>query len=56
MSHGEYPDQWFTVLHNDGDRPGRYAIKGRTSGRVLFSRSESPRVGHIEGDGLYEDK
>ena len=52
VSHGEYPDQWVTLLHNSGDHPGRYAIKGRTSGRVLFSRGRSPRVGHIEGEPM----
>jgi len=56
VSHGEYSDQWFTLLHGTGSRSGRYAIKGRASGKVLFSRNRSPPVGHIEGDGKYEDK
>ena len=56
VSHGDYPDQWFTLLHDSAGHPGRYAIKGEVTGKVLFSRSQSPPVGHIEGDGKYEDK
>jgi len=55
VSHGEYPDQWFTLLHDSGGHAGRYAIKGQTSGKVLFSRNQRPSVGHIGGDGQYED-
>jgi len=56
VSHGEYPDQWFTLLHGTGGNAGRYAIKGQVSGKVLFSRKTAPGVGHIEGDGKYDDK
>ena len=56
VSHGEQSDQWFTLLHDSQNYPGRYAIKGTTSGRVLFSRSLFPRVGHLEGDGQHDDK
>jgi hypothetical protein len=56
VSYGEYPDQWFTLLHGTGDHEGRYAIKGQASGKVLFSRNPRPPVGHVEGDGRYEDK
>ncbi|KAF9648929.1 hypothetical protein BDM02DRAFT_2012525 [Thelephora ganbajun] len=55
VSHGEYPDQWFTLLHGSGKYAGRYAVKGQVSGNVLFSRNQSPTVGHIGGDGQYED-
>ena len=56
VSNGEQADQWFTLLHDDQGHPGRYAIKGAASYRVLYSRIQPPRVGHIEGDGLYDDK
>ena len=56
VSNGEQSDQWFTLLHDSQGHPGRYAIKGLTSGRVLFSRSQPPVVGHVEGNGLYDDK
>lgn len=54
VSDGVYPDQWFTLI--PGIIIGRYAIKSRVTGKVLYSRSESPRVGQIEGDGKYDDK
>ena len=57
ISHGVYPDQWFTLLHGTGNHAGLYAIKGLASGKVLYSRkSPDPRVGHIDGDGKYGDK
>ena len=56
VSYGEFPDQWFTLLHGSGNRAGRYAIKGQVTGKVLFSRNAEPKVGHIGGDGQYEDK
>ncbi|KAF9648920.1 hypothetical protein BDM02DRAFT_3186671, partial [Thelephora ganbajun] len=52
----EYPDQWFTLLHGSGNHAGLYAVKSQVTGNVLFSRSQSTRVGHIGGDGKYEDK
>jgi len=56
VSHGEYPDQWFTLIHGKGNHAGLYAIKGQVTGKVLFSRSQKPTVGHIDGDGKYDDK
>ena len=56
VTYGEYGDQWFTLLHDTAGHPGRYAIKGQVSGKVLFSRNAEPKVGHIGGDGQYEDK
>ena len=56
VSYGQYPEQWFTLLHGSGDRAGRYAIKAQITGKVLFSRKPAPPVGHVEGDGKYEDK
>lgn len=53
LSDGVYPDQWFTLLVGI---PGRYAIRSVVTGKVLYSRSKSPRVGQVEGDGEYEDK
>ena len=55
-TYGAFSDQWFTLLHGTGNRQGRYAIKGQASGKVIFSRTMVPKVGHIEGDGQYEDK
>jgi len=55
ISHGDFADQWFTLLHGSGNHKGLYAIKGRVSGKVLFSRSQKPSVGHIAGNGQYED-
>jgi len=55
VSHGEYPDQWFTLLHGTGDHKGLYAIKGQVTGKVLFSRHQKPTVGHIDGNGKYKD-
>ena len=56
LSDGEYPDQWFTLLHGRGNRAERYAIRGQLSGRVLVSRGRVPRVDHITGDGQWDDK
>ena len=56
VSHGEYPEQWFTLLHGSGDRAGRFAIKSQVSGKVLFSRQPAPPVGHVGGDGRHDDK
>lgn len=56
VSNGDFPDQWFTLLHGSEKRSGQYAIKGGASGKVLFCRGWHPTVGHIEGDGVYDDK
>ena len=56
VSHGVYPDQWFTLLHGKGNHSGLFAIKGQVTEKVLFSRSQKPTVGHIDGDGKYDDK
>ena len=56
VSYGEYPSQWFTLLHDCEGHPGRYAIKSQVTGKVLFSRRQSPQVGHVDGDGEYGDK
>lgn len=56
ISHGDFADQWFTALHGTGNHNGLVAIKGKMSGKVLFSRIQKPTVGHIAGDGQYEDK
>ena len=56
ISHGNYADQSFSLLHGTGNHKGLYAIKGHVSGKVLFSRSQKPPVGHIAGNGHYEDK
>jgi len=56
VSHGEFPDQWFTLLHGTGGHAGRYAIRGHVSGKVLFSHNRGVHVGHIDGDGKNEDK
>jgi len=55
VSNGQYPDQWFTLLHGEGDHSGLYAIKGQVTGKVLYSRATKPSVGHILGDGYYSD-
>jgi len=56
VSHGDFPDQWFSVLPGTGTHAGLYAIKGKESGKVLYSRAENdPKVYHITGDGYYED-
>ena len=50
-------DQWFSLIHGHGKREGLFAIKGRFSGKVLFSRTHTmPYVGHVEGNGTYDDK
>ena len=51
-----YPDQTFELIHGTGNRAGLYAIKGRESGKVLFSRSTDPKIGHVSGNGTYDDK
>lgn len=52
-----YSDHWFTLIHGSGAKKGLYAIKSIHTGKVLFSRrSPEPRVGHIDGDGRYNDK
>ena len=56
VSNGQFPDQWFTLIHGNGIRSGLFAIKGQVTGKVLFSRSATPTVGHIGGDGVYDDK
>jgi len=54
----DYDDQLFSLIYgtSSNKRDGQYAIKGKLSGKVLFSRSADPRVGHIAGDGSYNDK
>lgn len=50
-------DHWFTLITGTGDKDGLYALKSVYTGKVLFSRKdEEPTVGHIDGDGLYDDK
>ena len=56
VSYGEYPDEWFTLIHGSGDRAGRYGIKGQVSGKYLYSRKLAPPVGNANYDGQYEDK
>ena len=56
VSLGAFGDQWFTLLHGSGDRAGRYAFKGQMTGKVLYSRVLFPNVGHVDGDGQFEDK
>lgn len=56
IANGVEDDQWFTLLYGSGSYAGKYAIKGQVTGNVLFSRSESPNVGQIGGDGAYDDK
>lgn len=51
------PDQIFTLIHGTGDKKGLYAIKSVNTGKVLFSRQgQVPVVGHVDGDGDYDDK
>ncbi|KZS99944.1 hemolytic lectin LSLb [Laetiporus sulphureus 93-53] len=48
--------QYFSLIHGTGKNAGLYAIKGKMTGNVLFSRTHmDPRVGHIGGDGKYGD-
>ena len=56
VSHGQFPDQRFTLLHGKGDRSGLYVIKGELTGKVLFSRSVKPAVGHVDSDGVHDDR
>lgn len=50
-------DQLFELIHGTGDRAGLYAIKGKASGKVLYSRSgPDPNVYHVDGNGAYNDK
>lgn len=49
-------DQIFELIHGTGKHVGLYAIKGRKSDKVLFSRTTDPNIGHIGGSGGYEDK
>ena len=40
------PNQWFILIHGDGDKTGLYAIENQATGKRLFSRDESyPRLG-----------
>ncbi|KAI0634496.1 hemolytic lectin [Trametes polyzona] len=49
-------DQLFSLLHGVKEHAGAYAIKGKDSGKVLFSRTkQEPKVGHIGGDGDFYD-
>lgn len=50
-------DHWFTLIHGSGEKKGLYAIKSVVTSKVLFSRrGQEPRVGHVDGDGLHNDK
>lgn len=55
VSHGDYPDQWFTLIH-DPKHKGLYAIQSEASGKVLFSRKKTPAVGNADGGGQFDDK
>ncbi|KAI0634497.1 hypothetical protein C8Q77DRAFT_1173628 [Trametes polyzona] len=58
VSHGKpgENDQLFSLLHGTKEHAGTYAIKGKESGKVLFSRTkQEPKVGHIGGDGQFDD-
>lgn len=53
----EHTDQYFTLIHGTGEHSGKYAIKSKATGYVLFSRRGSqPHVGLVPGDGSYNDK
>jgi hypothetical protein len=57
VCNGEFPDQWFTLIHGTGERSGLYAIKSEHTGKVLFSRRHvEPYVGHADGGGKFDDK
>lgn len=49
-------DQWFTLIYGTGDNKGLYAIKGIHSGKLLFSSSVDPRVGHVDRAGSHKDR
>ncbi|EEB97864.1 hypothetical protein MPER_02725, partial [Moniliophthora perniciosa FA553] len=52
----KYGDQFFTLIHGEGERKGLYAIKSQRTNKVLFSRRhQEPRVWHTDGDGKYKD-
>ena len=39
-------NQWFILIHGDGDKTGLYAIENQATGKRLFSRDELyPRLG-----------
>lgn len=43
-------DQWFSDLEGTGTHAGLYVIKGKESGKVLYSRAtDDPRVHHVRG-------
>jgi hypothetical protein len=49
-------NQWFYLIHGSGPRAGKFAIKGKESDRVIFSRRHNdPFVDHIGGNGSYDD-
>lgn len=48
-------DQWWSLIPGTGKYAGCYAIKSKFTDKVVFSRSTEPRVGHIGGDGKYDD-
>ncbi|KAI0758163.1 hemolytic lectin [Fomes fomentarius] len=55
-ANGGFDDQWFSFLHGSGNNSGLVAIKGRKTGKVLYSRrQDDPRVWHIAGDGAHPD-
>ena len=50
-------DQWFELLPGSGENAGLYAIKGKLSGKALFSRSgPTPTVGHNGGNKHNRDR
>ncbi|KAG8985086.1 hypothetical protein FRB94_012017 [Tulasnella sp. JGI-2019a] len=52
----DYSDQLFVLIHGTEGRKGTYGIKSKATGNVLFSRPrQSPNVGHISGNGQYND-
>ena len=49
-------DQYFRLIYGTGSKADYYAIKSDCTGKVIFSRTwTEPRIGHIEGDGQYND-
>ncbi|KAJ7890735.1 hemolytic lectin [Mycena leptocephala] len=47
---------WFSLVRGTGNRDGLFAIRGRESGWVLYSRTARlPLVGHDHEDGRYDD-
>lgn len=54
---GNGEDQLFELIPGTGKRAGLYVIKGKASGKVLYSRNgPAPDVYHVNGEGDYDDK